>query len=304
MKTTRKAVFALFALLVAVMFIAGGGSLSDSVDGAASAGTPPAGRYASVNGLKMYYEIHGTGRPVVLLHGALCTIDGCFGKILPPLAKTRQVIAIEQQAHGHTADIDRPLTTEQMAKDTVALLRQLKIENADFFGYSMGAGIALQIAIRRPQMVRKLAFVAAGYNLQGFHPRIAEGIRKLKPQDFAGSPWIEAYKKVAPNPNGWPGLLARVQRQVRAFKGFSPKAIRSMRAPTLIMIGDSDVVRPEHAVQMFRLLGGGVAGDIAGLPRSQLAVLPGTTHVTLVDRADWLVSMVTAFLDAPMPKAK
>jgi len=304
MKTTRKAVFALFALLVAVMFIAGGGSLSDSVDGAASAGSPPAGRYASVNGLKMYYEIHGTGKPLVLLHGALCTIDGCFGKILPPLAKTRQVIAIEQQAHGHTADIDRPLTTEQMAEDTVALLRQLKIDNADFFGYSMGAGIALQIAIRRPQMVRKLAFVAAGYNLQGFHPGIAEGIRKLKPQDFAGSPWIEAYKKVAPNPNGWPGLLARVQQQVRAFKGFSPKAIQSMKAPTLIMIGDSDVVRPEHAVQMFRLLGGGVAGDIAGLPRSQLAILPGTTHVTIVDRAEWLVSMTTQFLDAPTPKAK
>lgn len=304
MKTTRKAVFALFALLVAVMFIVGGGSLSDSVDGAASAGTPPAGRYASVNGLKMYYEIHGTGKPLVLLHGALCTIDGCFGKILPPLAKTRQVIAIEQQAHGHTADIDRTLTTEQMAEDTVALLRQLKIENADFFGYSMGAGIALQVAIRHPRLVRKLVFMAAAYNLKGFHPGIVGGIAKLKPEDFAGSPWIESYKKVAPNPNGWPGLLARVKQQVRAFKGFSPERIRSIKAPTLIMIGDSDVVRPEHAVQMFRLLGGGVAGDVAGLPRSQLAVLPGTTHVTIVDRAEWLVSMVTEFLDAPMPKVK
>jgi len=143
MKTTRKAVFAVFAMLVAVTFIVGGGSLGESVNGAAAASTPSAGRYASVNGLKMYYEIHGTGRPLVLLHGALCTIDGCFGKILPLLAKTRQVIAIEQQAHGHTADIDRPMTTENMANDTVALLRHLKIENADFFGYSMGAGIAL-----------------------------------------------------------------------------------------------------------------------------------------------------------------
>jgi len=304
MKTTRKAVFAVFAMLVAVTFIVGGGSLGEYVNGVAAASTPSAGRYASVNGLKMYYEIHGTGRPLVLLHGALCTIDGCFGKILPSLAKTRRVIAIEQQAHGHTADIDRPMTTENMANDTVALLRHLKIENADFFGYSMGAGIALQIAIRHPKLVRKLVFMAAAYNLKGFHPGIVEGIRKLKPQDFEGSPWIEAYRKVAPNPDGWPGLLARVKQQVRSFFGFSPQAVRAMKAPTLIMIGDSDVIRPEHAVQMFRLLGGGVAGDITGLPRSQLAILPGTTHVTIVERPDWLVSMTTQFLDAPMPKAK
>lgn len=300
MKKIRKPALTVFAMLLAVLLFAGRGTRGESAGPEMAALTPTAGRYASVNGLRMYYEIHGTGRPLVLLHGALCTIDGCFGKILPLLAKTRQVIAIEQQAHGHTADIDRPLTTEQMAEDTVALVRQLRIENADFFGYSMGAGIALQIALRYPHRVRKLVVAAAGYNREGFHPGILEGIEKLKPQDFAGSRWIEAYKKVAPNPNGWPGLLARVNQQVRAFKGWSPEAIRSIKAPTLVMIGDSDVIRPEHAVQMFRLLGGGVAGDIAGLPRSQLAVLPGTTHVTLVDRAGWLVSMVTQFLDATM----
>lgn len=112
------------------------------------------------------------------------------------------------------------------------------------------------------------------------------------------------YRKVAPNPNGWSGLVARVKQQVRSFFGFSPQAVRAMKAPTLIMIGDSDVIRPEHAVQMFRLLGGSVAGDVAGLPRSQLAILPGTTHVTIVERADWLVSMVTGFLDKPLPKGK
>jgi len=130
------------------------------------------------------------------------------------------------------------------------------------------------------------------------------GIENLKPEDFAGSPWIEEYKKIAPDPNGFPRLLARIKQQVGAFKGFLPEAVRSIKAPTLIIIGDSDVIRPEHAVQMFRLLGGGVAGDVAGLPRSQLAVLPGTTHLTLADRADWLVSMTGEFLDAPMPKAK
>ncbi|MGH8247578.1 MAG: alpha/beta fold hydrolase [Gammaproteobacteria bacterium] len=168
----------------------------------------------------------------------------------------------------------------------------------------MGGGIALEIAIRYPHRMRKLVFAAATYNPDGFHPGILQGIDKLTPQDFAGSPWLEAYTKIAPNPNGWPRLLARVQGQARAFRGWSPEVIRSIKAPTLIMVGDSDVVRPEHAVQLFRLLGGGVAGDIVGLPRSQLAVLPGTTHVTLADRADWLVSMVTQFLDAPMPKAR
>lgn len=162
MKKVSKPSLALFAMLFAVVLFLGQGARGESATRETTARTGAARRYASVNGLRIYYEIHGTGRPLVLLHSALCTIDGCFGKILPLLAKTRQVIAIEQQAHGHTADIDHPLTTEQMAEDTVALLRGLRIESADFFGYSMGAGIALQIALRYPHRVRKLVFAAAG----------------------------------------------------------------------------------------------------------------------------------------------
>jgi pimeloyl-ACP methyl ester carboxylesterase len=260
------------------------------------------GRYESVNGLNMYYEVHGAGRPLVLFHGALSAIDTSFGKVLPSLAKSRQVVAIEQQAHGHTADIDRPLTIEQMADDTVALLRRIGIENADLFGYSMGAGIALQIAVRRPDLVRKLVLASPAYSTDGLHPGLLEVIENLKPEDLAGSPFQEEYAKTAPNPEDWPTLIAKVKQQDREFQGWPSAAVRSIKAPTLIIIGDSDIVRPEHAVEMFRLLGGGVAGDIAGLPDSQLAVLPGTTHVTVVDRADWLLSMVTEFLDAPMPE--
>jgi pimeloyl-ACP methyl ester carboxylesterase len=259
------------------------------------------GQYASVNGLNMYYEVHGAGRPLVLLHGALSAIGTSFGKVVPSLAKTRQVIAIEQQAHGHTADIDRPLTIEQMADDTTALLRHLGIDNADIFGYSMGAGIALAIAIRYPDLVRKLVLAAVTYNSDGFHPGILAGIETMKPEDLAGSPFQVEYARTAPNPQDWATLVAKVKHMDRQIPDWPPEAIQSIKAPTLIIIGDSDVIRPEHAVQMFRLLGGGVAGDVAGLPRSQLAVLPGTTHVTLVDRADWLLSMMTAFLDAPMP---
>jgi|ERR671918_342064 pimeloyl-ACP methyl ester carboxylesterase len=259
--------------------------------------------YASVNGLEMYYEIDGSGPPLVLLHGALMTIEN-FAELVPSLAKTRQVIAVEQQAHGRTADVDRPFSYEQMADDTAALLGQLGIEEADVFGYSMGGGIALELAMRHPASVRKLVVAAAAYSNDGVYPDVLEGIEKLKPEDLAGSRWQEGYVEVAPDPENWPTLLAKVKELDRTFEGWSPEAISSIEAPTLIIIGDADIVRPEHAVEMLRLLGGGVPGDLAGLPRSQLAVLPGTTHVTLVDRADWLTSMITAFLDAPMPKAK
>lgn len=260
--------------------------------------------YASVNDLKMYYEIHGTGKPLVLLHGALTTIDTSFIKILPSLTEKRQVIAVEQQAHGHTADIDRPLTYEQMAEDTIELLRQLKIEKADFFGYSMGAGIALQIAIKHPDLVHKLVVVSVAYNNNGVYPEVLEGEEKLKPEDLDGTEWQKAYARIAPNPGHWPLLIAKEQKLTREFKGWAPDDIQAIKAPTFIIIGDSDIIRPEHAIEMFRLLGGGVAGDLTGLPCSRLAVLPGTTHVTLVDRSDWLLSTIEEFLDSPLPEEK
>jgi pimeloyl-ACP methyl ester carboxylesterase len=269
--------------------------------------TPPTlakSGYASVNGLNMYYEIHGAGRPLGLLHGGLMTIDG-FGMLLPSLAKTRQVVAVEQQAHGRTADIDRPLSYEQMADDTAALLRQLKIEDADVFGYSLGGGIALQLAIRHPALVRKLVVAAATYNNDGIYPEVLAGLEPMfTPEAFAGSPIEAAYARVAPNPDDWPTLVAKVQQLTREFAGWPPEAVRAIAAPTLIIIGDSDIVRPEGAVELFRLLGGGVPGDLAGLPKSQLAVLPGTTHMTLVHRADLLLPILPAFLDAPMPEGK
>jgi pimeloyl-ACP methyl ester carboxylesterase len=228
------------------------------------------------------------------------TIEG-FGELLPALARSRQVIAVEQQAHGRTADIDRPLRYEQMAEDTAALLRELGIEQADFFGYSMGGGVALQIAIRHPDLVRRLVLAAANYDPDGYYPEVLEAIQDLKPEDFVGSPWQEAYERMAPNPEDWPALLDKIKDLDLWFEGWLREDIAAIEAPALVIVGDSDVVRPEHAVDLFRLLGGGVPSDLGGLPRSRLAVLPGTTHVTLVERVDWLLPMVTAFLDAPMP---
>jgi len=267
------------------------------------ANSPQETGYAHVNSLEIYYEIHGTGRPLVLLHGALSAIGTSFAKVLPSLAETWRVIAVELQAHGRTADTNRPLRYELMAGDTAALLGHIGVEDADIFGWSLGAGVALQVAIRHPEVVRKLVLASATYNSGGLHPGVLAGIEYLTPEALAGSPFQEEYARIAPNPGDWPTLIAKMKELDGRVQDWLPEDVRSIEAPTLLIIGDSDVVRPEHAVEMFRVLGGGVAGDVAGLPNSQLAVLPGTTHVTLVNRADWLLSMIGEFLDAPMPEA-
>jgi pimeloyl-ACP methyl ester carboxylesterase len=266
--------------------------------------TPAQTGYAPVNGLQMYYEVHGQGQPLVLLHGAFSAIGTSFGALVPELARTRQVIAFELQAHGRTADIDRPLNLEQLADDVAAAIRQLGIDKADIFGYSMGAAVALHLVIRHPEVVRKLVLASVTYTLSGVHPGLMEGLGEMKPEMMYGSPWHEEYTRIAPHPEQFARLFAKKTEMDRGTRDLPAESIRAIRAPTLLIIGDSDLVRPEHAVEMFRLLGGGVFGDTpAGLPRSQLAVLPGTSHVSLVYRADLLLAIVPPFLDAPMPEA-
>jgi pimeloyl-ACP methyl ester carboxylesterase len=255
--------------------------------------------YAPVNGQEMYYEVHGTGRPLVLLHGNLSTIEVDFARILPTLAKTRQVVAVEQQAHGHTADIDRPLRVQHWADDTVALLRHLGVERADLLGYSMGAAVAFQVAIDQPALVGKLVLCSFAHRRDGVHPGLLDGIQQLQPEHLAGTPFAESYARVAPRPQDWPVLVDKIKEMDSSVPEWPAETVAALGRPTMLVIGDSDIVRPEHAVETFRLLGGGVAGDVAGLPSARLAVLPGTTHITLVHRGEWLASMVEEFLDAP-----
>ena len=265
------------------------------------------GRYALVNGLKMYYEVRGParGRPIVFLHGAFSNIETDFGKMLPTIAKTRQVIAIEQQGHGRTGDIDRPLTYEQMADDVAELLRQLRITNADFVGYSMGGGIAMYVAIRHPELVHKFVYAGgASYDPDGYYSEVLEGEKKMTPDAFVGTPWLKAYMRIAPNKADWPKLVEKIKTLDLSWRGLSDDQVRSIKIPTMLIVGDADVVRLEHVDKMFRLLGGGVPGDLAGLPRARLAVLPGTTHVTLITRTDWLLSVIPEFLNAPVPAGK
>jgi len=258
----------------------------------------PQAQYATVNGLRMYYELHGdSGRPLILLHGAFSNIETDFARMLPALARSHRVIGVEVQGHGHTADSDRPLSYEQLADDVAELLGQLKVDSADFLGYSMGGGIALQVAVRHPERVHRVIwFGGAAFDPRGFYPELMAAEQTMTPEMLAGSPWQVAYAKIAPNPGDWAKLVEQVKTLDLNWKGFAARDVQGIKAPVLIINGDADVVRPEHAVELLRLLGGGVAGDLHPLPPSQLAILPGTTHVSIVERTDWILGMTEAFL--------
>jgi pimeloyl-ACP methyl ester carboxylesterase len=266
--------------------------------------TPTETGYAPVNGLQMYYEIHGTGGvPLVLLHGGLSGIGTSFGTVLPLLAQHRRVVAVEFQAHGHTADIDRPLSFGNLADDTAALIRHLGLGQVDLFGYSVGGGVAMEAAMRYPELVRKLVAASVSYKRDGYHPGLLDGIATLKPEDLVGSPFYDEYMAIAPHPEDFPKTLERVKEMDRTTEDWPAEAIQAIQAPTFLIFADSDIFRPEHSVEMFRLLGGGVAGDVVGLPRARLAFLPGTSHITVGQRGPWLAPMIEEFLDAPVPKA-
>lgn len=276
-------------------------ALAGSTSLVAQARSPdPEPHYARVHGMRMYYTITGTGRPLVLLHGAFSNIETDFGAMIPQLARTHRVIGIELQAHGHTEDIDRPLRYDQLADDVADLLSQLGIGRADFFGYSLGGEVILHLALLHPAIVRKWVFAGgASYSPAGLYPGLLDGERNMKPEQLTGTPWQQAYARIAPHPEQWNALVEKVKDLDLTDTGLDTAQVRSIRAPALLIIGDGDIVQPEHTVQMFRLLGGGVPADVQALPNSRLAVLPGTTHVTLIGRGAWLVEMVNEFLDAP-----
>jgi pimeloyl-ACP methyl ester carboxylesterase len=254
--------------------------------------------YAPVNGLKMYYEVHGSGKPIVLLHGAFNTIDMAFGMLIPELAKTRQVIALEMQGHGRTADIDRPFSFEAFADDVAALLKYLKIDSADIFGYSMGAVTAFQVAIRHPEMVRRLIITSGVYKYEGWTPQTRSILPNITAEMFAATPIKTEYDKLAPDPKHWTAFIDKMKKFITTSYDFGADKIKAIKAPTLIITGDGDGVLPEHAVEMYRLRGGGYMVDFSPAPKTQLAIFPGTSHISVMMQKDWLISMMTPFLDA------
>jgi pimeloyl-ACP methyl ester carboxylesterase len=251
--------------------------------------------YAPVDGLRIYYEIHGTANsaypPLVLLHGGGDTIQTSFGHLLPELARSRQVIAFEQQGFGHTADIaDRPFSFERSADDTAALLQYLHVEQADVFGFSNGSTIALQVAIRHPRLVRKLVIASGFFSHVGADPAFWNGFEHAQLQQMPQE-LRDSYLAVAPHPENLQMFFDKCVRRMRDFKDIPTDTIRGIRSPALVIVGDADVMRPEQAVEEYRLI-----------PHSRLAVLPGTDHMTLTSRSAWLVPMINDFLDAPMPR--
>lgn len=294
MKKTLTAV----AATVAVAAIALTGCGSDTDSSADTVAEP--GRYASVNGLNMYYEVHGEANgqpPLVLLHGGLSATGTSFGQLLPGLAEGRQVISIEQQAHGHTADIDRPVTIATMADDTLDLLDQIGVEQADFFGYSIGAGIALEIEVSHPEKVRKAVLATVSYNRSGMQPGMTEGVGTITSEMMDGTPFKDEFVAIAPHPDQFDKTLQRMKETDESTINYTPEQIKGIQAPTLIIAADNDIVTPEHTTEMYRLLGGGIEGT-QGLPKSQLAVIPGTSHITLVQQPAVLLPIIGSFLDA------
>ena len=266
--------------------------------------TPQTG-YAPVNGLEMYYEIHGTGGiPLLLLHGGLFNIDLQFGELIPALAATRQVIAADFQAHGRTNDIDdRPLTVPNLASDVVGLLRHLNVEQADVFGFSVGGGVTIELAVRHPELVRKIVVSSSSFHSDGDRTENLEAVDEFTVEMIAGTPMEQDYLAKSPHPEKLQQLLDKLGTFNHDFTGWSEDEIRGIAAPTLITVGDCDMVRLDHAIRFLQLRGGDVNGDFAGVPASQLAVLPGTTHFFGLSRPSLVLELVVPFLDAPMPEA-
>jgi pimeloyl-ACP methyl ester carboxylesterase len=270
------------------------------VPAVASAQKKPTTGFAPVNGLKMYYEVHGSGEPVVLLHGAFMTISNNWTGWIEELAKTRKVIAIEMQGHGRTADIKRDFSSENLADDVAALLDHLKLPRADLIGYSMGGGVAMQYAIRHPDKVRKVVVISSMLRRDGMVNEARDAMAKLTADDFKGSPIETEYKKLSPTPDEFPNSVKRLVDS----KGhdISADKLKATAAPMFFIHGDADGVRLEHIAEMFRLKGGEVHGDMKPRSASRLAILPDATHVTLMQRMTTIVPMVNDFFDAKPQK--
>jgi len=271
----------------------------------ASAQQKPIMGYAPVNGLKMYYEVHGSGDPVVLLHGSFMTITnnwtlagGGAGDWIGELSKTRKVIAIEMQGHGRTADIQRDFSYENLADDVAALLDYLKIPSADLIGYSLGGGIAMQCAIRHPEKVRKVVSISAAFRHDGLVKEALDAFPQLTADALKGSPMETEYRKLSPTPDEFPNFVKRVVAIALKPHDFGADKLKATRAPMFFIHGDADGVRLEHIAEMFRLKGGEIHGDLRPRSASRLAILPNTTHVTLMQRMAVIVPMVNDFLDA------
>jgi len=262
----------------------------------------PVGHRVEVNGMTMYYEVSGQGEPLVVLHGAYMNIP-TMGAIIPRLAETHRVYSIEFQGHGRTTDIDRPITYENLADDVAAFMDAVGLKKADVFGYSMGAGAGLQLAIRHPGKVNRLVAASVAYDARGWQPEFTAFLPQMTVEMVLQMPFAADYPKLAANPKGFPELarkLIALEHEPMAWEA----GVRTIKAPVLVISGDADVATLEHTVALFRLLGGGGMGDMGKpLPASRLAVLPATSHTAVITQPDLLHALIEPFLKGQTPKS-
>lgn len=255
--------------------------------------------YAKTRDLKMYYEIYGKGKPLVLLHGSFRTISLNWSNFIPELAKKYQVIATEMQGHGRTQDISRDLSFENMADDVSDLLNYLKIDSADILGFSMDGGIAFQMAIRHPEQVRRLVVLSGAYSSNGWLPEVQEALSNFTPKQLEGSEVHKQYLALGNDPNHFSGFIEKVLNIDLQPYDWSDE-VKNIKAPLFMVVGDADGIKHEHVWELFKAKGGGKTGEIHGHPNSQLAILPGTSHSEIIQRTGWLIPMITDFLNSDL----
>jgi pimeloyl-ACP methyl ester carboxylesterase len=276
-------------LIIAMLFFTASQSNGQQIKPAESG-------YVPVNGIRVYYEIYGEGRPVVLLHGAFWNIQMNWGQLIPELSKTRKVIAIEFQGHGHTPFSERKLDLATLASDVDGVMNQLKIDSADVVGFSMGGSVAYELAIQSPKRIRKLVIISSTYKTSGWTAQVNNGFKGIKPELFTNSPMKAAYDAIAPDKTKWINFL----EQMIAFAGvpfdMGEANIAKITSPVLIISGDNDGLDKVELMKTYQLLGGGVSADLAPMPKSHLAIVPSQGHVSLMMQTKTILGYLDDFL--------
>ena len=259
------------------------------------------GAYVDIGGSPLWVEEYGHGEPLLLLHGALGSTRGCFADLVPLLSQSRRVVAVDLQGHGHTPDRDRPLTYPGFAADMAALIATLKLGPTDVVGYSMGGATTIQLVIEYPHRVRRAVYAGGPcFDPGGYHQDVVDGFNQAAPTIFDNTRWHHEYLAAAPSPHRWQELVAKVNQLDRTWTGWTPAELQSIQVPVMLIAADSDIVRLDHVIAMFHLLGGGHVGHRVALPAARLLIAPGTTHVDLLTQVDLLHSSITSFLtDSP-----
>jgi pimeloyl-ACP methyl ester carboxylesterase len=299
-QTVIRSVFSVIVcLVVGIATVSAQDATEEPVTEATEATTSSVGAYAPVNGLELYYETYGSGgTPIILLHGGLGS-TGDFAQIIPLLSQTRQVIAVELQGHGHTADIDRPFSMEAMADDIGALIDYLELDSVDVLGFSLGGGVALRTAIQYPEKVHKLVLISTPMRRSGWHDEVLAGMGAMT-AETAGmmieTPMYQLYAAIAPNVGNWATLIQKTGDLQRTDYDWSAE-VAELTMPVMMIVGDADSVKLDHAIEMYTLLGGNVPGDFGFRPAAQLMILPNTGHYGTIFRVDLLGSALPAFLD-------